>query len=80
MKNLQWCPNGQPDYGIDEVRGEPILSLVSVTVISVQGFAQDLGARFDRLNFTKTSAVKLEARLLSDVLHPTKVQPCTSEL
>ena len=20
LKNLQWCPNGQPDYGIDKIR------------------------------------------------------------
>ena len=20
LKNLQWCPNGQPDYGIEKIR------------------------------------------------------------
>ena len=20
LQNLQWCPNGQPDYGIDKIR------------------------------------------------------------
>ena len=20
LKNLQWCPNGQPDYGIDMIK------------------------------------------------------------
>ena len=24
LQNLQWCPNGQPDYGIDKIRSDQI--------------------------------------------------------